>query len=892
MIVKAKREHDVTPGQQAPCPVTPRGWMASLLASLPLRYLCILSLVGASCLMAFPLGGCRQDTRESLLAEAGTLLRNGNAKGAVVIYKTCLERFPDDASTRFALAKSYLELGKPDQAEAELRKLAGTPGAPQDLPIYLGRAKLAKQLPEEARTAFQTHLATFPDSSLAWEGLGFALLQDSAPDKAADAFKRSLALDPRLTDARCALVEILMRQNSLEQASQQLDQLFEHHPDQHAGMHLLAQIALARDNPEAASAAYAAITAKHPRDILARSQYALIRLLSADETKPAEDAAAKLLATDPNRPEGYRLRGLLELRRGENAQAINSFQLALKQASDPASSILLAEAYLANGNPEMAISALCQVLDERPEDGKARWMLASINLRLGRMDEAVAELEKLLQRDPEDTQAQQVIGEAMFSKGALDKSLAIFNRLEQKQGATKDTLLRKGIILTKQGRMEEAEAALRQAVALEQSDLEARLVLATFLKRQGRFDEAEVSLEPGNASPDQKALAYNAQAKIRLQQGRVSETEALLHKARELAPNIGITYYNLATLDFREGRPEKAAYWYRTLLERHPDDVMARLNLASALECHGKIAEAEEQLRLAATTKQLKPMILLSDFYSRNQLTQKAIEAVNNCQDIYQDSVPVSALKYRLLIKNNNTMEAEIELQHLEKLDKKRAFSECFTIALNAHSWSEAEALAKKNIEEAPLMGESYLPKAKLLEARGDHVAAQNTLLRALEVDPSNVKTKIALAMQFHHRGDSQKALEQLDSLLKSGSPQVQAYVSRGIVHQTIGNAAKAITDYESALRQQSQNLVALNNLALLYADRAGSNSQALDLAWAAYNLDRNDPAVLDTLGYVLLKNNSIKNAKIILTRALQLAPTDAGILEHYEIAKASKSQI
>ncbi|OLN29432.1 TPR domain protein [Desulfovibrio sp. DV] len=840
-------------------------------------------------ILALLLAACRQESREALLAEAGKHLQDGNPRGAVVIYKTCLERFPDDPGTRFALAKAYLDIGKPEQAETELRKLANGSGAPADLQVYLGRAKLAKQAPAEARKAFQAQLAAFPDSASAWEGLGFTELQADAPAKAVEAFERSLALNPGLADARCALVEILMRENDFEQASRQLDQLFEHHPAHHAGMLLLARLEIARDNPEAAAATYAAIMAKHPRDILARSQHALIRLLSANETAPAEEAATKLIATAPKRPEGYRLRGLLELRRGEYAQAINSFQMALKQSPDPASNVLMAEAYLGNGNPEMAISELCLVLDQRPDDAKARWLLATINLRLNRMDEAIAELEKLLQHHPEDTQAQRLIGDTMLSQGALDKSLSVFTALEQKQGATQDTLVRKGIILARQGRTAEAETTLRQAVALDQTALEARVMLATFLKQQGRFDEAEASLDLDNSNPEQKALAYNAQAKLRFQQGRFAETEALLQKAREMAPNMGMTYYNLATLDFKEGRPEKAAYWYRTLLERHPDDVPARLNLASALECHGKNAEAEEQLRVAAATKQLKPMLLLADFYSRNGQTSQALEAIAVCQAVHKDSVPASVLTFRLLLQANDKARAQAELQHLERLDKKRAFSESFTAALKAGAWPEAEILAKKSIEEGPHNAENYLPMARLLEAKGDAVAAQEIIRRGLEADMTNAKARIALAMQLHNAGKNQQALEQLDTLLKPGAPQALAYVSRGIVLQALGENDKAIADYENALRHQGQNLTALNNLALLYADRPSQAPQALDLAWAAYNLDRNAPAVLDTLGYALLKNNHVANAQVILKRALQLSPDDEAIAKHLQLAKTDK---
>lgn len=832
------------------------------------------------------LAACRQESRESLLAEGARLLQEGNPKGAVVLYKTSLERFPDDPGTRFALAKAYLLIGKPDQAENELRKIANRPDTPVDLHLILGRVKLARRQPEQAREAFLVHLAAFPDSAATWEGIGLASIQAGELAKATGAFERALSLDPGLPEARCALTEILLRQHALDQAASQLDALFAHHPDHQAGMHLLARLHIAREDIPAAAAAYTAITAKYPKDIQARSQDALIRLMALGETQPAEKAAGTLIASAPNRPEGYRLRGLLELKKGEYPQAINSFQQALKQAPDRASNVLLAQAYASIGNPEMAITELCQVLDQAPDDARARLLLANLNMRLNRMDEALVELEKLLQRHPDDSLARRMFGDVMLSRGEIDKGLAILTSLESTQGPTPETHLRRGVILATQGRTAEAETALRQAVAMNAAAMEPRLVLATFLKQQGRFDEAEAALDLGDTDPGQAALAYNAKARIRLQQGRPEETEALLQKARALAPDLAMTYHNLAQLDFKEGRPEKAAYWYRTLLERHPDDVSARLTLAAALECLGRLDEAREQLGVAADTRQLQPLLLLADFLSRHGRPDKALETVDACLTVHKNAQPAHILKARLLFAAGDEAGAQAELQKLERLDKNAAFAERFRAALQTRKWDAAEALARKHLEESPRRADRFLPMSRLREAQGDLEAAKDTLRRGLEADPANVQARVALAMVLHKAGKSRQALEQLDALLGPGAPQVAAYNARGIIRQVLNDIEGAIADYENALLLKGQNLVALNNLAMLYADRPETASKALDLAWTAYNLDRNAPAVLDTLGYALLKNNRSANALAILNRAATLAPEDQGIASHLNLAK------
>lgn len=829
---------------------------------------------------------CRQESRESLLAEGAKLVQEGNPKGAIVIYKTSLERFPDDATTRLELAKAYLSIGKPEQAETELGKILTQPGAPADIHLILGRAKLHKRLPEHARSEFAAHLSLFPESAEAWEGIGLASLQEEAFPRAAEAFERALALNPSLPTARCALVELLLGQNNFAEAGHQLDELFISNPHHQAGLHLLARLQIAREDIPAAVATYAAIAAQYPKDVQARSQEAHIRLMALGETQPAENAAKTLIASYPNRPEGYRLKGLLELKKGDAPQAINSFQQALKHAPDKASNVLLAQAYVANGNPEMAITELCSVLDQAPDDVRARLMLANLNMRLNRMDEAIAELEKLLRRHPDDSVARRMFGDALLSRGELDKGLSIFTSLENDQGPTAETQLRRGVILAAQGRTTEAEVLLRQAVALDAASMESRLVLATFLKQLGRFDEAEASLDLGDTDPGKAALACNAQAKIRFQQGQLAETAALLQKARALAPDLAMTYHNLALVDFRAGRPDQAAHWYRALLDRHPDDLPARLSLATALEALGQTDEAQEQLRKAAASKQLKPMLSLADFQSRYGQSAQALETIDACLAANKEAQPALILKTRVLLAAGNAAGAQAALQKLESSDKAAAFSERFRAALQAKHWDAAEALAKKHIEEAPRSADHYLPMARLREAQEDLAGAVSTLQRGMEADAHNIQAQISLALLLHKSGKSQQALEQLGRILQTKTPPVAAYTTRGLIRQALNDSDGAIADYEQALRLQDQNLVALNNLALLYAERPATVSKALDLAWTAYNLDRGTPAIIDTLGYAMLKNNRPDNALLLLTRAVTMAPGDQDIVAHLNTAK------
>lgn len=837
--------------------------------------------------VVFALVGCHQENREALLAEGAKLLKEGNAKGAVVIYKTSLERFPNDPGTRFELAKAYLQIGKPDQAESELGTLQNKGTAPSEIHLLMGKIKLVQKKPEAASTEFQAQLVQTPKNAEAWEGIGLAHVQERAFDQASQAFERALALDPNLTVARCELVSILMGQGNPAKAKQQLEELFLRHPEHHAGMHLLARLQITQGDVEKAAATYEAIKTKYPQDVLARSQEAFIRLMTLGHPEPAKAAAKYLLAHYPTRPEGYRLQGLLKLKANDMNQAITSFQQALKQGPDVASNLLLAQAYVASGNPELAISELCLVLDQRPDDTTARLLLAKLHMGLNRMDEAIGELEGLLQRHPDNAYGKRLLGDALALHGDMDKSLTLYNALESAQGSSLDIHLRKGVILAEKGQATEAEAALRQAVAQAPSSMEPRLVLATFLKMQGRFDEAVSALDLDKATPEQTALTMNAKARIRFQEGRMAETEALLRKAREVAPDITATYYNLAQLDTRSGRFDRAIDWYRQIIERSPQDTAARLALAQELEILGRIDEALTELRQASASKQVKAYLNLADFLSRHGQSVQAITVLETCLGEHKNVRPALILKARLLLSTGDEAGGREALRELEQLDKNAAFSERFRAEFLARRWDRAESLAAKRIEEAPRDARNYLHMAKLCEARGDLATAQNVMRRGLEVDKTNQQPRVALALLLHKSGDTPQALELLDKVIQTKPNSAFALTARGLVKQSMGEDKSAMADYEKALLLKRQNPVALNNLAMLCADSSDTAARSLELSWEAYALERDNPSVLDTLGYALLKNNQGANAVTVLSQAASLAPKDQTISQHLSMAKS-----
>ncbi|MRR08314.1 MAG: tetratricopeptide repeat protein, partial [Deltaproteobacteria bacterium] len=90
---------------------------------------------------------------------------------------------------------------------------------------------------------------------------------------------------------------------------------------------------------------------------------------------------------------------------------------------------------------------------------------------------------------------------------------------------------------------------------------------------------------------------------------------------------------------------------------------------------------------------------------------------------------------------------------------------------------------------------------------------------------------------------------------------------------------------YRSVLRVAPNNVPALNNLAYLAVEGYGSKSEALSLAGRAIKLQPNNPGIMDTYGYALLKNGKRSESLKVLEKAVSLLPNNPSV--HYHLALA-----
>jgi tetratricopeptide (TPR) repeat protein len=105
------------------------------------------------------------------------------------------------------------------------------------------------------------------------------------------------------------------------------------------------------------------------------------------------------------------------------------------------------------------------------------------------------------------------------------------------------------------------------------------------------------------------------------------------------------------------------------------------------------------------------------------------------------------------------------------------------------------------------------------------------------------------------------------------------------LVKEKQGDYAKASDSYERLLAFSPNDIPALNNLAYIYAERLKEPQKGLELARKARNLAPANPAVADTLGWVLFKRDDYQQAVPLLEEAADKIGDSAEVRFHLGMA-------
>lgn len=439
--------------------------------------------------------------------------------------------------------------------------------------------------------------------------------------------------------------------------------------------------------------------------------------------------------------------------------------------------------------------------------------------------------------------------------------------------------------------------------------------------------------------------------------GRTAELEEKFEEAREayekaLVCDMHATHImkRLAVLLINMDKKREAAAWMSRMIAEDPDDVSSYTLLANLYINMERFDKAESTYRevLARDPKDFNTMLMMGSLYSRQGKFGEAREVLENLVKVNPESfigfhyLAKIYMEMKEYDKARKAFDKALELNwspylaieaayFLEKdgLDKdaaaiyrrviaddegnERVRSQLISLLLKMDKIEEAIAELKALRPFATDVLKIDLNIGRLLIDRKRYDEAIDLLQEALEADPQFYEARTLIALAYHEKGDTEKAIENLTDIEAEADnyEETTLFLAKVLAREKKYDAAIALlkervadekgryksfyVSMASLYRQQKNYAEAEKTFQVvmrlypddpdlffeygLYLDGRGQTDKALEYMEKVLALKEDDPYALNYIGYTWAEQGkNLDKSLEYLTRAVKQKPDDGFI--------------
>ncbi|QTN41664.1 tetratricopeptide repeat protein [Marinobacter salsuginis] len=358
---------------------------------------------------------------------------------------------------------------------------------------------------------------------------------------------------------------------------------------------------------------------------------------------------------------------------------------------------------------------------------------------------------------------------------------------------------------------------------------------------------------------------------------------------------------------------------YKEMSGRHPDTPELEYSIALLLKVTGQPQEALDRLEpLLEENANFQPAIILKgDLLYQTGQKSSALDYLLTNTRRFPANRQMGTLYGRMLINEGELQAAQDEfarlvkrypetpglrLSHalvaLENGQTDLAREELTKLAEQGHHTSEANYYLGRIEDQAGTteqaigyyqsveQGNYYFPAlaraSSLLAENGQLEDAIDRIRRLREANPRQAENFWLLEVNLLlDQEQQQEALSTATEALEEHPDNIEIRYARAMLYDGIGQTADAEADLRQIIEQEPENAVALNALGYILTTRTDRLREARGYIEKALRLDPDNPAILDSMGWVLFLEGQIEPSLDYLSRAWAAFP-DPEVAAHY----------
>ena len=606
----------------------------------------------------------------------------------------------------------------------------------------------------------------------------------------------------------------------------------------------------------------------------------LVLLLTAPPSLLAQSAPSGLTAAEAKRAEAYFHFSMARVL-DQNQQwdeSIKEYRKALDISPNNADIYsAMARTYLNQRNREEAIKSAQKAVEINPNSLGAHKLLGDIYistiqaLQGGRQvspaalkdnfDRAIHEFEEIVRIDPEGREGYLMLGQLYRINDQADKAKEIYKKF---LGIEPDS--------------EDGVVALASLSMEADHNAEAIDLLNDYLKKQPNADRALETLgdayralgdTAGAADAYKKAAALNDDADLRNKLADALYEDNRLEEARELYE--GILKEDLGNLEHlqrlaqiyrRQMKYAESRDLLTRALRRSAGNILLRFDLALVDRDEGNFDEAvrsfESLLKdTEKSTYDQRERRSRALFYTQigiiRSLQVRFPDAISAFNNVRALSDPADRIRIDMMIADTYKDAKDID---------------------------RAETTIRSAIQDSPNSKDLQIAYADILATRG-RVDESISLLQRLGGGNLDLDLVSAMVGVYENASRFSDAQATLDAAHAKFPDDRRVHFLQGALFERQKRIPDAEQSFRKALELDKNNPSVLNYLGYMLADNNMKLDEALTMVRKAVDADPINGAFLDSLGWVYFKMNMLDEAEQFLKRAVAFAATNATMYDH-----------
>jgi tetratricopeptide (TPR) repeat protein len=619
-------------------------------------------------------------------------------------------------------------------------------------------------------------------------------------------------------------------------------------------------------------------------------------------------AAAAAAQTSPSAPDANPPEAKPAPRKVDKAAAYYHYTLAH----------MYEEMVTAYGRSDLAVKATEEyrlAIEADPSSEFLTSSLAELYVKTGRIADAVKEAQEIIKRDPKNLEAHKLLGRIYLrslgdmpggngSDNILKLAIDQYEQIVKLDPDSVDDHLLLGRLYRLNNDMQKAEGELKTAIKLDPSSEEAVTTLAMLYTDEGDTAHA---LKVLSSIPDsaRSAKLYSALGAAYEQRKDYKDAIDAYKHAIVLDRDNLDAIRGLAENYLNDGQLEQALEQYKVIADSNPEDAQTYVRMAEIYRREGKYDLALENLKRADT---LVPdtMDVPYSMAAVYQAQGRYDDAVKILQDLLKkteksetgtsqsdrNNRAIFVERLGMIYREQENYTAAVEtfrkMLPLGDENARSGYQEIIDTYREAKQWPQATAAAKEAVQKMPDDRDLRMVLDAQLSDMGQVDQAISDVRSLLKGGPEDRDVYVRLGIIYTRAkrwSDADEALAKAEQLSTKAEDKANVHFLRGDLYQRQKLYDQAEGEFKKVLDAtpptDPQSAATLNYLGYMNADRGVKLDESLNYIKQALTFEPNNPAYLDSLGWVYFKLGKYDLAEDNLNKAAVHMGSDPTVQEH-----------